>query len=81
MRIAVFITGMILAMGAVGIFSVSSGASVLVTILRVLGTAFLAQMVYLAAVLLMARFGENKEDAKEKQKVSFRRSQSENTHT
>ncbi len=57
MKIAVFIAGMILAMVAVGAWSVASGAGLWVTVLRVAGTAIVAQLLYLVTIALMARSG------------------------
>lgn len=55
MRIAAFVLGMILAMCLVGVASAASGAGFWIIVLRMLGTAFIAQILYLAAIALMAR--------------------------
>lgn len=73
MRIAVFIAGMILAMAIVGMVSVMSGAGFWVTVLRVVGTAFVAQVLYVGAILLMARSGARKDRLSQEAALPFSR--------
>lgn len=62
MRVTVFIAGMILAMFAIGTFSMLSGASFWVSVIRAIGAAFLLQLVYLAWILMRAGSDQNARD-------------------
>ena len=71
MRIVVFIAGMILAMVIVGTVSVIADAPWWVTVLRVIGTAFVAQVLYLVAIALMSRAAAAKVEPQKDRPVGF----------
>jgi hypothetical protein len=75
MRIVVFVAGMILAMTGVGAVSAFSGAPFWVTVLRVIGTAFVAQVLYLGAVFLMSRAGVQRGAQTPDSRLPFRQSE------
>lgn len=63
MRVLPFVTGMLLVSLGVGIWSAASGAGAGLTVLRVVASLVLAQGLYLAVILLLARRGRGRGSA------------------
>lgn len=58
MKLGFFIAGMLLAMCAVGTYALLSGATVLMALVYAIITAFIAQVMYLITIVVIAQFGK-----------------------